>query len=87
MAWLLGPAWFRMFQNQVSPEVGRKIAIIYLNGLLVGYALGLTGSVGSNRFRVLVIRMRTRRERAPAASPTGPTPGPRSNDLDQPSCP
>ncbi len=64
MAWLLGPAWFRMFQNQVSPEVGRKIAIIYLNGLLVGYALGLTGSVGVIG-SVLVIRMRTRRETAP----------------------
>ena len=46
MAWMLGPAWFRMIQDRVSPELGRRIAIIYLNGVLVGYALALAGSVG-----------------------------------------
>ncbi|MHB1556672.1 MAG: tetratricopeptide repeat protein [Isosphaeraceae bacterium] len=43
---LLGPDYFEVFWGGLSREFHRKTAFLYLDGLLIGYALALVAAVG-----------------------------------------
>lgn len=43
---MLGPAYFEAFWSGLPPEFHRKTAFLYLDGLLIGYALALVAAVG-----------------------------------------
>ncbi len=59
VAWMLGPTWIRIVQEQVSDDLRRRAAVIYLDGLLAGYALTMVASVAVIG-GVVLMRVRSR---------------------------
>jgi tetratricopeptide (TPR) repeat protein len=59
VAWMLGSTWIRMVREQVSDDLRRRSAVIYLVGLLAGYVVAMVGSVAVIGF-VVLIRVRSR---------------------------
>jgi tetratricopeptide (TPR) repeat protein len=59
VSWMLGPSWLGIVQGEVPDELRRRVAIVYLDGLLVAYALAMVASVAVIG-AVVVMRLRSR---------------------------
>ena len=59
MAWILGPAYLELFWSGLPPEFTRRAAFLYLDALLIGYAVAMAVAIGLI-VGVLVMRKRRR---------------------------